>query len=181
MINRRTALSISIVLASVAFAACSDAPTSPFESEPTVVDTLDSGVNEPTMPSPVPQKDVVNVRLEALRDALLRVHPTLSTDDRSLALAAGLRQAIDALERNDETRARNVLEKIEHTLQQYANGNDETSADVDVIRLAVSAASARHGDDVDRSRRCDNAFAVPAGQSVCCRGVDVAGECALAC
>jgi hypothetical protein len=142
VITRRTALSLSIVCACSAFAACSDAPTAPFTTE-TASDTLANALTAKAKPSPVAPQDIATARIEALRDALNRVQPTLMSDERSIALGVGLRQAIDALERKDEKGARILLEGVEQTLQRYAQLDNAMSPDVDVIRLAVRAASAR--------------------------------------
>ena len=97
MIDRRTALSLSIVFACSAFAACSDSPTAPFTAEPPVSDTLASVVTAKAKSPPDAKPDVAAARIDALRDALDRVQPTLRSDERSIALGIGLRQAIDAL------------------------------------------------------------------------------------
>jgi hypothetical protein len=131
------------VFACSAFAACSDTPTSPLASAPTTPDTLASAVTAQAKSSVGAPKDVAAARIAALRDALDRVQPTLSSDERSIALGVGLRQAIDALERKEEKSARNALQGIEQTLQRYASIDDAMSPDLDVIRLAVSAAVAR--------------------------------------
>ena len=138
MINRRTALSLSIVFACSAFAACSDAPTAPFTPEST--DTLASAVTAKVKPPTGISQDVATARIEALRDAVNRVQPTLVNDDRSIALGIGLRQAVDALERKDEKRARILLASVEQTLERYAQLDNAMSPDLDVIRLAVRAA-----------------------------------------
>ena len=143
MIDRRTALSLSIVFACSAFAACSDSPTAPFTAEPQVSDTLASAVTAKAKSPPDAKPDVATARIDALRDALDRVQPTLRSDERSIALGIGLRQAIDALERKDEKRARVALQGVEQTLQRYAQGDIELSPDLDVILLAVIAASTR--------------------------------------
>ena len=140
MSNRRTALSLSIAFACFALAACSDAPTAPSATEPT--DEIARAVAAQDTSALTPQ-DVAIDRIEALRDALYRVQPTLVGDERSTALGVGLRQAIEALERNEEKSARSALQRVDHTLQRYAQGDNAMSPDLDVIRLAVSGANAR--------------------------------------
>ena len=140
MIYRRTALSLSIVLACSALAACSDSPTA--LSTPAPAETLASAVTAQAPAALAPQ-DMALARIETLRDALFRVQPTLLRDDRATALGVGLRQAIDALVRKEEKNARTALQGIEQTLLRYTPRDNAMSPDLDVIRLAVSAASAR--------------------------------------
>jgi hypothetical protein len=138
VIYRRTALSLSIVLACSALAACSDSPTASGTTAPT--EALASAVTTQATSAPL---DMATARIEALRDALFRVQPTLLSDDRSTALGVALRQAIEALERKEDASARNALQRVEQTLQRYEQRDNAMSPDVEVIRLAVHAASAR--------------------------------------
>jgi hypothetical protein len=82
-------------------------------------------------------------RLDGLRDALVRVQPALAQDDRSAAVAAGLQQALAALERADDTAANQALVALERTLLRYTASDEALSPDVDAIRVAVRAALVR--------------------------------------
>lgn len=127
-----------IAVASLALAACHDAPTTP-----AVVDTSATMAPQAAALVAPPSTSLAMARLEALRDALVRVQPSLVPDERAAAVATGLRQAIAALEKQDTKGADKAFSALENTLERYSRNDRAQWTDVEVIRLAVRAASRR--------------------------------------
>ena len=135
---RRIGRRCTLAAAGFALVACQDAPT-----QPTNVVMPASMTSEAEAQAVVAPLNVAAQRLEALRDALNRVHIALAPDDRSKAVSNGLRQAIGALERSDARSASRAIQSVEQTLQRYSSRDDAMAPDLDAIRLALREASVR--------------------------------------
>ena len=138
MNNLRFALHLALSTLCLALAACQDAVT----TAPTEANTA-KVASKPAVPIADTASIDVASRVDGLRDALVRVQPALAHDDRSAAVAAGLQQALAALERADETAANQALVALEKALQRYTASDEALSPDVDAIRVAVRSALAR--------------------------------------
>lgn len=135
----RTAVAWALAPAWLALGACHDAPVTPSATATASPAVSESRAHESTAPLAVAE----SAGLEGLRDALVRIQHALEPDDRATAIAAGLRQAIAALDRGDSAGLRGSLRGLESTLRRYTSRDHAMAPDLDAIRLAIDAAVPR--------------------------------------